>query len=212
MPYRRRIWRMASCNVRRLPSGDVLQSCAPLGSSVILPGVPDAVLHGIHHNTYRMMYGDESTYIILFPARLYGSINDNKMTIFTHQRRASLARFTLCWLRHNRLMMTSQLHHAVHRLWHVHTKKCLTHYISIIFVAIFLAWCKKPGSSAHNKLSPGFLPYVTSIKFTDLFMKCVEYCKKSAQHFWIYMRMLSSTYVLSTPHITCDTHPCPMMT
>ena len=31
-----------------------------------------------------------------------------KTRIFTHHSRASLARFTLCWWRHNRLAMTSQ--------------------------------------------------------------------------------------------------------
>ena len=52
----------------------------------------------------------ESTYIILFLTRQNGSINDNnKNTIFTHRLRVSLDRFSSCWWRHNRLVMTSQL-------------------------------------------------------------------------------------------------------
>ena len=50
----------------------------------------------------------KSTYIILFLTRQ----NESKMTlkpmIFTPHPRVSLARFTLCWWRHNRLPMTSQ--------------------------------------------------------------------------------------------------------
>ena len=49
----------------------------------------------------------ESTYIILFLTRHNGSINVDKTTIFTHRPRVSLARFSFCWWRHNRLLMTS---------------------------------------------------------------------------------------------------------
>ena len=50
----------------------------------------------------------ESTYIILFLTRHDKSINNNKTTTFTHRPRVSLARFSFCWWRHNRLLMTSQ--------------------------------------------------------------------------------------------------------
>ena len=36
------------------------------------------------------------------------SINDDKTTIVTHRPRVSLARFSFCWWRHNRLLLTSQ--------------------------------------------------------------------------------------------------------
>ena len=49
----------------------------------------------------------ESAYIILFPTRHNESINDDK-TIFTHRTRVPLVRFSFCWWRHNRLLMTSQ--------------------------------------------------------------------------------------------------------
>ena len=48
----------------------------------------------------------ESTYIILFLTRHKSSINDNKTTTFPH-RRVSLARFSFCWWRHSRFLMTS---------------------------------------------------------------------------------------------------------
>ena len=50
----------------------------------------------------------ESTYIILFLTRHNGSINDDKTTIISHRPRVSLARFSFCWWRHNRLLMTPQ--------------------------------------------------------------------------------------------------------
>ena len=50
----------------------------------------------------------ESVYIILFLTRHYKSINDDKMTIFTHRPRGSLAQSSYCWWRRNRLLMTSQ--------------------------------------------------------------------------------------------------------
>ena len=50
----------------------------------------------------------ESTYIILFLTRHKVSINDDKTTIVTHRPHASLAGFSFCWWRHNRLLMTSQ--------------------------------------------------------------------------------------------------------
>ena len=50
----------------------------------------------------------QSTYIILFLTLHYKSINDDKTTIFIHLPRVSLARFSFCWWRHNRLLMTSQ--------------------------------------------------------------------------------------------------------
>ena len=50
----------------------------------------------------------ESTYIILFLTRYNESINEYKTTSFTHRPRVSLARFSFCWWRHNRLLMTSQ--------------------------------------------------------------------------------------------------------
>ena len=50
----------------------------------------------------------ESTYIILFLTRHNVSINEYKTTSFTHRPRVSLARFSFCCWRHNRLLMTSQ--------------------------------------------------------------------------------------------------------
>ena len=50
----------------------------------------------------------ESTYIILFLTRHNESINEYITTSFTHRPRVSLARFSFCWWRHNRLFMTSQ--------------------------------------------------------------------------------------------------------
>ena len=50
----------------------------------------------------------ESTYIILFLTRHNESINEYKTTSFTHRPRVSHARFSFCWWRHNRLLMTSQ--------------------------------------------------------------------------------------------------------
>ena len=50
----------------------------------------------------------KSTYIILFLTRHTESMNDAKTRIFTHHPRVSLARFTFCWWRHNRLAMTPQ--------------------------------------------------------------------------------------------------------
>ena len=49
----------------------------------------------------------ESTYIVLFLARHDESINDNKNDgLYTSS--PGPARFTVCWWRHNRLLMTSQ--------------------------------------------------------------------------------------------------------
>ena len=50
----------------------------------------------------------ESTYIILFLTRHNESINEDENTIFTHHPHVSLARFSFCWWRPNRLLMTSQ--------------------------------------------------------------------------------------------------------
>ena len=50
----------------------------------------------------------ESTYIILFLTRHNKSINDDITTIFSHRPRVSLALFSFCWWRHNRLLMTSE--------------------------------------------------------------------------------------------------------
>ena len=50
----------------------------------------------------------ESTYMILFLTRHNESMNDTKMTSFTHRPRVSLAWCSFCWWRHNRLLMTSQ--------------------------------------------------------------------------------------------------------
>ena len=50
----------------------------------------------------------ESTYIISFLTRHNESINEYKTTRFTHRPRVSLARFSFCWWRHHRLLMTSQ--------------------------------------------------------------------------------------------------------
>ena len=50
----------------------------------------------------------EGTYIISFLTRHNESIKDNKTTIFTLHSRVSLVRFSFCWSRHNRLLMTSQ--------------------------------------------------------------------------------------------------------
>ena len=46
--------------------------------------------------------------IILFFIRHNDSINGDKTTIFLYRPRVSLARFTFCWWRHNRLLMMSQ--------------------------------------------------------------------------------------------------------
>ena len=53
------------------------------------------------------MVRHESTYI-LFLTWHNGSINDYKTTSFTHRPRVSLARFSFCWWRHNRLLVTPQ--------------------------------------------------------------------------------------------------------
>ena len=50
----------------------------------------------------------ESTYIILFLTWNDKSINENKMTIFTHCPRVSLTQTSFCWWRHNPRLMTSQ--------------------------------------------------------------------------------------------------------
>ena len=50
----------------------------------------------------------KSTYIVLFLTRHNESINNDKPTIFTHCSRVSLTRFSFCWWRHNRSLMTSQ--------------------------------------------------------------------------------------------------------
>ena len=50
----------------------------------------------------------ESTYIILFLTRHNESINDYKNDEFYTSSRVALARFSFCWWRHNRLLMTSQ--------------------------------------------------------------------------------------------------------
>ena len=50
----------------------------------------------------------ESTYIILFLTGHNESINDDKTTMCTHRPHVSLARFSFCWWRHNRLLMMSQ--------------------------------------------------------------------------------------------------------
>ena len=50
----------------------------------------------------------ESTYIIVFLTRKNESINEYKTTSFTHRPRVSLARFSFCWWRRNRLLMTPQ--------------------------------------------------------------------------------------------------------
>ena len=49
----------------------------------------------------------KSTYVILFLTRHNESINEYKTTSFTRRPRVSLARFSFCWWRHNRLL-TSQ--------------------------------------------------------------------------------------------------------
>ena len=46
--------------------------------------------------------------IILFFIRHNDSINGDKTTIFLYRPRVSLAWFTFCWWRHNRLLMMSQ--------------------------------------------------------------------------------------------------------
>ena len=50
----------------------------------------------------------ESTYIILFLTRHNESTNDYKNDEFYTSSRVALARFSFCWWRHNRLLMTSQ--------------------------------------------------------------------------------------------------------
>ena len=50
----------------------------------------------------------ESTYIKLFFTWHNESINDDKMTIFTHHLSVSLTQFSFYWWHHNRLLMTSQ--------------------------------------------------------------------------------------------------------
>ena len=51
-----------------------------------------------------------SIYIILFLIWHNESINDDKMTIFTYCLRVSVTQLSLCWWRHNWLLMTSQWH------------------------------------------------------------------------------------------------------
>ena len=50
----------------------------------------------------------ESTYIILFLTRHTELINDDINDDLYTSSRVSLARFSFCWWRHNRLLMTSQ--------------------------------------------------------------------------------------------------------
>ena len=50
----------------------------------------------------------ESTYIILFLTRHKESINDDKNDDLHASTRVTLPRFTFCWWRHNRLLMTAQ--------------------------------------------------------------------------------------------------------
>ena len=50
----------------------------------------------------------EGTNIILFLTRHDESMNDGKMTIFTHRPHVSLAQFPFCWWRHKQLLKTSQ--------------------------------------------------------------------------------------------------------
>ena len=55
------------------------------------------------------VFPEKSTYIIIFPSRHNESINDDKKTIFICCSRVSHAHFSLCWWRHNPLLMMSQL-------------------------------------------------------------------------------------------------------
>ena len=76
----------------------------------------------------------KSRYIILFLTRHNESKNDAKTRIVTHHLRVSLARFTLCWWRHNILAMTSQWpDHCDANTWQVISNR----WISILFTAIF---------------------------------------------------------------------------
>ena len=60
-----------------------------------------------------------------------------KMTIFTHHPCVSLTRFSFCWWRHNRLLMTSQWPDNCDAItWIV---LYVTGWISILFTAIFTA-------------------------------------------------------------------------
>ena len=54
----------------------------------------------------------KSVHILLY--FLYDMMNPwitIKTMIFTHRPRVSLSQFTFCWWRHNRLLMTSQMHY-----------------------------------------------------------------------------------------------------
>ena len=76
-------------------------------------------------------HSHESIYITLFQTRHNESINDDKKAILIHRPRVSLVRFTFCWWRHNRLLMTSQIVSRTSEKW------CLTCLISFLFAAVF---------------------------------------------------------------------------
>ena len=52
--------------------------------------------HQINTSVSTYTVRDEITYIISFPTKHNGSINDDKTTIFTHRLRDPLAQFTFC--------------------------------------------------------------------------------------------------------------------
>ena len=83
----------------------------------------------------------ESTYIILFLTRHNDEKMTIKMTIFTHRPRASLAGFALCWWRHNRLLMTSQLPDNCDAITWIVISNSLD--IDFIHGDIHGRWCRK---------------------------------------------------------------------
>ena len=90
----------------------------------------------------------KSTYIILFFTRHNESKNDTKATIFIHHPRVSLARFTLCWWRHNRSAMTSQWpDHCDANTWQVISNSLV---IDFIHGDIHDRSCKKPSYWNRN--------------------------------------------------------------
>ena len=90
----------------------------------------------------------ESTYTILFLTRHKESIDDYKMTIFTHRPLVSLAQFSFCWWRHNRLLMTSQWPDNYDAITLIVLSNSLD--INLIQCDVHDRSCKKYGYMAHQ--------------------------------------------------------------
>ena len=69
--------------------------------------------HNINTSVSIYIGHHKRTYIILFLIWHDESINDEKMTIYTHQPCVSLDRFTFCWCHQNQLLMMSQVYHTI---------------------------------------------------------------------------------------------------